>query len=391
MRSKTVFATSLWLILTLAAVAPARAQETAVVAPASEAADGLDLRAVGELFREARDAEDFERSLNDPRTGVNNLDLDDNGEVDYIRVLDEVSGDTHVLVMQVALSESEYQDVATIEIEKSGKDDYEVQLHGNEQLYGVNYYVRPVGATLATAAFIGWLYRPLYRPWRSPYYYGYYPSYWRPYPRVHVNVYRTRTVSIHPKVNYKVVHTSTVTSAKRVYVQPKSSALVKKIGRNPTVSQKEYGIRQTSKPVSSGGFAKTKTHTTVEGSAGGRLERDKTKVSGPRGGQAKRVETSATSASGANAERTKTKVSGPRGREVKRVKTEATAPSGATVERTKTKVSGPRVREAKKVRTKKTSASETSLKKKKTKTKSSKKAVKKSKKKKVKKPKKKKN
>ncbi len=384
MKKKSMFATSLCLTLILAAMIPAAAQETAVVAPASEAAEGLDLRVVGELFREARNTEDFERSLNDPKTGINNLDLDDNGEVDYIRVLEEAADDTRVLVLQVALSESEYQDVATVEIEKSGKEQYEVQLHGNEQIYGVNYYVRPVGVTFATAAIIGWMYRPLYRPWRSPYYFGYYPSYWRPFRTVHIDVYRTRTVHIHSKVNYRVVRTSAVPSARRVYVQPKSSVLVKKSLRNPTASQKEFQARHSRKTVKSGGFSKTKTQTTVEGPAGGQLEREKTRVSGPRGGEAKRVESTATSASGATAERTKTKVEGPRGAEVKRVKTEATSPSGAKVERTKTKVKGPRGNEAKRVRTKGTSASGAKVKKSKTKVKSnksSKTAVKKSKKK----------
>ena len=64
-------------------------QDVTVVAPSSEAADGLDLQAVAELFKDAKDLEAFEKSLNDPEIGVNNLDLDDNGDVDFIRVMEE--------------------------------------------------------------------------------------------------------------------------------------------------------------------------------------------------------------------------------------------------------------------------------------------------------------
>ena len=39
-------------------------------------------------------------------------------EVDFIRVVEEVSGETHLVVLQVPMGEDDYQDVATIEIEK---------------------------------------------------------------------------------------------------------------------------------------------------------------------------------------------------------------------------------------------------------------------------------
>ena len=52
----------------------------------NDAASGLDLIAVGELVKNAKDAESFERALNDPSEKVNNLDLDENGKIDYIKV-----------------------------------------------------------------------------------------------------------------------------------------------------------------------------------------------------------------------------------------------------------------------------------------------------------------
>jgi hypothetical protein len=88
----------------------------------------LDLQAVAELFKDAKDLEEFEKSLNDLEIGVNNLDLDDNGEVDFIRVMEEASDDVHVIVLQVPLGKNEFQDVATIEVEKNGEEDYDMQI-----------------------------------------------------------------------------------------------------------------------------------------------------------------------------------------------------------------------------------------------------------------------
>ncbi len=62
-------------------------EEITVVAPTSEAAEGLDLKAVSELFKDSENLEEFEKALNDPEVGINNLDLDENGEVDFIRWL----------------------------------------------------------------------------------------------------------------------------------------------------------------------------------------------------------------------------------------------------------------------------------------------------------------
>ena len=49
------------------------------------AADGLDLKAVGVLLKESKDAKELEEKLNKPG-GVNNLDLDEDDKVDFIKV-----------------------------------------------------------------------------------------------------------------------------------------------------------------------------------------------------------------------------------------------------------------------------------------------------------------
>jgi hypothetical protein len=199
-----------------------------VEAPTSEAAEGLDLKAVGELFKDSKNLEEFEKALNDPKVGVNNLDLDDNGEVDFIRVVEEVAEDTHVIVLQVPLGKTEFQDVATIEVEKAAGDQYNMQVTGNETIYGVNYYVTTPDVHLIRWPLIASIYAPAYRPYRSVFYFGSYPRWWRPYHPVTVNVYRSRTVRLTGRSTFAVTRTRRVTTARRVHYTPRSSTMVKR-------------------------------------------------------------------------------------------------------------------------------------------------------------------
>ncbi len=51
------------------------AQAQSEDAPATEAGQDLDLFGVLETFSESEDLEDFEKRLNDPDMGLNNMDL----------------------------------------------------------------------------------------------------------------------------------------------------------------------------------------------------------------------------------------------------------------------------------------------------------------------------
>jgi hypothetical protein len=165
--------------------------------------DNLNLFAVMNLFQESETLEAFERSLNDPETIVNNLDLNGNNLVDYIMVFDYVDGDVHSIVLRVALDKNEYQDVAVFTVEKLRNGSIQVQLIGDEALYGPNYIIEPAYAetpnpgykgnsshqSVATTTYyevsnwpvIVYIYRPTYTVWRSSWYWGYYPSYWDPW------------------------------------------------------------------------------------------------------------------------------------------------------------------------------------------------------------------
>lgn len=225
MKHKTVCSLALAVVLTGSTIGFAR-QKVSVEA-SSEAAEGMDLRAVAELFKDAQNLEEFEKALNDPDTGVNNLDLDDNGEVDFIRVVEEVGGDSHLIVLQVPLGKDEFQDVATIEIERTGNDRYNMQITGNGVIYGPDYYVAPAYVGIHTWSVVRLIYGPAYRPYRSAYYFGVYPRWWKPYRPVTVGLYRARTVWYTSRATFRVTRTRTVRTTRVAYT-PRSSTLVRK-------------------------------------------------------------------------------------------------------------------------------------------------------------------
>jgi hypothetical protein len=167
--------------------------------------DNLNLYAVMKLFQESKTLEGFERSLNDPDLRINNLDLNGDNMVDYIKVNDYVDGNVHNIVLQDAVSERENQDVAVFTVQRFPDGQVQIQLTGDEELYGRNYIIEPIlddqGVTpnpgytgggniiitrtspvlIASWPVIRFIYAPRYVVWHSSWYWGYWPSYWHPW------------------------------------------------------------------------------------------------------------------------------------------------------------------------------------------------------------------
>lgn len=180
--------------------------------------DNLDLYATLDLFQKSKTIEEFEASLNDEKSGVNNLDLNLDGNVDFIKVATQQKGDDFTFVLQVDILEGEIQDVAVILVTKNKEGKVTIHMVGDDELYGKGYVIEPkleVSAVTPNPGYSGpekvvvesrsatvlvieslpivhYVYSPVYRPYYSPYYYGYYPPYYRPYPVTSVNVYYGR-------------------------------------------------------------------------------------------------------------------------------------------------------------------------------------------------------
>src|SRR5258707_10376416 len=76
--------------------------------------DNLDLYAVLDLFQKSKTIEGFEKSLNDEKTKINNLDLNLDKKVDFIKVVTKKDGDSYTFILQVDVDKKETQDVAVI-------------------------------------------------------------------------------------------------------------------------------------------------------------------------------------------------------------------------------------------------------------------------------------
>ncbi len=170
--------------------------------PATEEGEDLDLQGVAALFKDSETLEEFEEKLNSEEAEVNNLDLNKDGEIDYLRVLESVEGSTHLIVIQASLGENAYQDVCTIEVDKDEDGNTYVQIVGDKSIYGDGYILEPppeeqksVNKTAIVVVLIG----PGYRPWRSPYRWGRYPPWFRPRPPIARSMYRSRMSSRYPK------------------------------------------------------------------------------------------------------------------------------------------------------------------------------------------------
>lgn len=154
----------------------------------------LDLKAVASIFGDARNLEEFENQLNDYDAQISNLDLNSDGKVDYLRVIETSKDNTHLVVIQAVLERDVFQDVATLVVERDRYKKTYVQVIGDPYIYGANYIIDPV--YYSTPAIFTWFWASSYRPWYSPYYYGYYPRAYRYRNPLSINIYLTN-INIH--------------------------------------------------------------------------------------------------------------------------------------------------------------------------------------------------
>ena len=260
--------------------------------------DHFSLEGALELFKKAESPEDFEKKLNSEKNYVNNLDLNEDGKIDYIRVFDHGDNQAHALVLQAVVSEKDAHDIAVIEIEKTSDSEAIVQIIGDEDIYGEEIIVEPFeeegeeGKGPATSSFgkvriqvnvwlwpsVRFIYRPSYVLWASPWHWHYYPRWWRPW-RPHP-FHRYVSLRPHYHVHFRPVRVHRVSSAHRHYAPRRTTSVTvqKKYSANVTRYRTQRGI------------VKTKKTTVVSGPAGGKavVQKKSTTVAGkaPGGGKA---------------------------------------------------------------------------------------------------------
>jgi hypothetical protein len=253
--------------------------------------DQFSLQGALAAFQEAASPEAFEKALNTESNHVNNLDLNGDGDIDYIRVVDQMDGNVHAIILQVPVSENEIQDVAVIEIEKTGDTTAVLQIIGDEELYGEQVIVEPNGevepevlekkgkgpapTVLHSPAYIvvnvwGWpcvrfVYAPAYRPWVSPWRWRHYPVWWRPWRPLGWHVWRPYHHHYHR--HFTVVKTHRVVHAHKIYTP---------VRRTSVTVHKRHS-------ASVGHWKVNRHKATVTGPRGGKTTVTRTTVRGPKG------------------------------------------------------------------------------------------------------------
>ncbi|QBZ99077.1 hypothetical protein GS03_02599 [Flavobacterium sangjuense] len=223
--------------------------------------DDFSLEGALELFKNSNSLEEFEKSMNQENNQVNNLDLDGDGQTDYINVEDIKENDSHVIIMSTYLTETEKQDIAIIALEKTGDGKAVLQIEGNEDLFPKNTLLEPSTeekgavqnlkaesnvAVIENASptvnvwlwpSVRYLYAPTYVVWVSPYRWRVYPRWWKPWrPISHPVFYAHRN---HYRTYYRPVTVRRVSAVRTVYYPRRhSSTLVVHNRRGTTVIHK---------------------------------------------------------------------------------------------------------------------------------------------------------
>lgn len=277
----------LWATLAASLLAfPLQAQDESEVDSTGLAGDNFSLEAALDLFKQSSSLEDFEKRLNEENNPANNLDLNEDGQTDYVRVVDQMDGDVHAIVLQVPVSEKESQDVAVIELEKTGAESAILQIVGDEDVFGEQVIAepsedeemdKPKGRGGPAVHFapdaivvnvwlwpsVRFMYRPAYVVYVSPWRWGLYPNWWRPF-RPHP--WRAFHLRARPyRVHYHVVTTHRVVRAHRVYTPHRRHSTVVHTRTTTVKARGPHG----------GKVSKTKTTTTVQGRHG-KVKKEKT-------------------------------------------------------------------------------------------------------------------
>jgi hypothetical protein len=175
--------------------------------------DHFSLAGALALFKISASADDFERKLNSKSNIVNNLDLNGDSLIDFVRVNVNKEKDASTVVLQVSVSATEVQDVAVIELQQMSNAKVSIQIVGNPLLYGDSMILEPSKVTVSNAALVpgffvdddidvqvqisAWpmaaqIFQPTYVMWNSPWGWQHFPTWYSPLPHQPYGWYRSR-------------------------------------------------------------------------------------------------------------------------------------------------------------------------------------------------------
>ncbi|HEY9001904.1 MAG TPA: hypothetical protein VIM89_11170 [Mucilaginibacter sp.] len=204
----------------------------------SSAPAGFDVNKLAQLVKTSTDPQTLEKAINNPNNHINNLDLDKDGNIDYLKV--EEPGQNQLNVVD-DVSDADSVTVARIHIQPDqANNTANLNVYGNPAYVGYDNYYHS-SFTFTDFLLLSYFLRP--HPYYMPmYHYGYYPSYYT----------RVRTVT-----NFRPTTSSAMSS--RSYRSSLSS---------PNRSQRSFSTRSSGRTVRSGGFGHSSGGSSYHRSSG---------------------------------------------------------------------------------------------------------------------------
>ncbi|MEO5979884.1 MAG: hypothetical protein ABIS36_13370 [Chryseolinea sp.] len=244
--------------------------------------DNFSLAGALEMFKKAESPEKFEQMINTQDNNVNNLDLNGDGDIDYIKVIDKRDGDAHAIILQDVVSDSESQDIAVIEIEKESDGKASLQIVGDADIYGEEMIVEPKSEQVSTVPqpqsaapvsvnvwawpSVRYVYGPGYAMWVSPWGWRARPVWWRPWRPVRYSAFYPYRVPYYNR--YVVVNRHTVIHAHRVYAPVRTTSVIVQTRHQPAVSDYRATRKTTVVTGRNGHVRGVQKTTTVKGRKG---------------------------------------------------------------------------------------------------------------------------
>jgi hypothetical protein len=200
-------------------------QQNNVTIESNNAPAGFDVNKLAQLIKTSTDPQTLEKAINNPDNKINNLDLDKDGNIDYLKVEEP---DKNRLNVVDDVSDADSVTVARIKIDPTQNNTADLSIQGNPTYVGYDNYYHS-SFSLTDLLLLSYFMRP-HSYYMPMYHYGYYPSYYS----------RVRTVS-----TFRPSTSSSMSS--RGFRSSLSS---------PGRSQRSFGTR-SSQPVRSGGFGRS--------------------------------------------------------------------------------------------------------------------------------------
>ena len=200
---------------------------------------GFDVNKLAQFVKTSTDPQVLEKAINDPKNQINNLDLDKDGNIDYLKV--EEPGQNQLKVVD-DVSSSESVTVASVNITPNGNTNADLSIQGNPSYVGYNNYYHS-SFTFTDFLLLSYMLHP-HSYYVPMYHYGYYPPYYS-----HVRTVTTFRPTSSPAMSSRA---------------PSRSSL-----GSPTGSQRSFGTRNPSNGVRSGGFGNSSSHSSGFGRSSG--------------------------------------------------------------------------------------------------------------------------